>query len=488
MSLEKIQNKAIKTYNNNLLYLKEIHPRVFEKVDLFSKALEENLVSPIYDLRYEDPYFDMVNLKTNEMFYNQNSYKISKELVEEQITYDAKKQSFKTFYEDRYPNEFASKALISNVLLDSRDGNAPFVNLIQKNKPKDEEYINIPKYIIFGIGLGIHLPLIHQKIKSNIYLIIEPNLEIFRLSLFVTDYTKIALDSKIIFSIADETSIFSELFQKFLNEAYIFNHYLKFFKLTEGFNPYIQNIQNTLISQDHLCYSYHRIFQTIYRTNKYIKEDFKILNLHELVHTKFPDKPILVLAAGPSLQKNIDFVKLNQGKFIIIAIYATMPLLEKNNIKPDIITQYDSQNRAVLNTIEKVEDISFFDNSLFIFASHVDQRLTKYLQKDHIFMFQALYELKIGFASLTSPSIGELTYALSLFMAGDNNIYLLGLDLAFSSIKETHIDGHSGSNAFNKLKDEKDSKIENYDLRKNTIVIKGNFKEEIYSTPLFIFY
>lgn len=485
MSLENIQEKAIQTYNNNLKYLQKNHPKTFEKIELFNQAIDQNLIEATYDLKYENSYFEAINLKTNQNFYNQNSEEISAILVEEQVSFDTKKNSFKAFYDERCSTRFATNALNSFVIPNAFYGKAPFLDFEKKYLPQKEEFNKIFKYIIFGVGLGIHIPLIHEKLNASVYLIIEPNLELFRLSLFVTDYSKIAQDSTLMLAIAQNEIEFRNHFQVFLNEAYVFNHYLKLFKLNEGLDLYINIIQNVLISQDHLIYSYNRIFRSMYRTNKYIQENYKILNLYSTFNSIFPEKPILLLAAGPSLQKQIKFVKKNQDKFIIIAIYATMPLLEKHGIKPDIITQYDEQDKQVLNTIEKVKDISFFEKSIFIFAAHVNKKLLKYFNKENIFMFQGLYELKKDFGTLTSPSIGDLTYALCLILAKKNNIYLLGLDLAMTNDKKTHIDEHTGSNAFKELKDENESKIQEYSLRKNTIKIKGNFQDIVFTTPVF---
>lgn len=485
MSLEDIQNKAIKTYNNNLSYLQENHKELYEKIELFNQGIDQKIINPTYDLEYKDNYFDAINLESKQFYYGTNSIKISKKFVEEQVSSETKKNSFKAFYYERYSNEFAKNALKSNVIPDFTYGNAPFVNFAQNYSPVIQEYKKIYKYLIFGVGLGIHIPLIHEKINASFYLIVEPNLEIFRLSLFVVDYSLIAKNSNLTFSVAQNEMEFRELFRKHLSNVYIFNHYIKLFKLSDNVDLYINTVQNVLISQDHLTYSYDRAFKSMYRTNTYIQQDYKILNLSKCYSTIFPEKPILLLAAGPSLQKEIEFVKQNQDKFIIIAIYATMPLLEKHHIKPDIITQYDEQNRQVLNTVEKVKDISFFDNTIFIFASHVNKKLPQYFKKENIFMFQGLYQLKKGFGRLTSPSIGELTYALALILAKNNDVYLLGLDLAMTEDKKTHIDGHTGSNAFKDLKDENESRIQEYSLRKNTIKVKGNFQDIVFTTPVF---
>ena len=43
----------------------------------------------------------------------------------------------------------------------------------------------------------------HKKLNANSYLIIEPNIEIFKLSMFMTDYTLLAKDGTMTIQIDD---------------------------------------------------------------------------------------------------------------------------------------------------------------------------------------------------------------------------------------------------------------------------------------------
>ena len=52
--------------------------------------------------------------------------------------------------------------------------------------------------------MGRHIPKIAQKVDADMYLVLERNLEIFRLSLFTVDYTILA-NKGAIFSIMDDS-------------------------------------------------------------------------------------------------------------------------------------------------------------------------------------------------------------------------------------------------------------------------------------------
>ena len=55
------------------------------------------------------------------------------------------------------------------------------------------------------------------------------------------------------------------------------------------------------------------------RSTKYVKDGYKILLFNKLKNdfNFFKNIPILYLAAGPSLDENIDWIKKNQNKFCI---------------------------------------------------------------------------------------------------------------------------------------------------------------------------
>lgn len=484
MTIEEVQNKAIHTYNQNIEYLRLNHPELHKNVELFNTAIDLQQIKTNFDLEFINGYFDIKSTQNSQFLYNQNSDQISQKLAEN-VNFDMNSNTFKCFYEYNYNDKMAKEGLESDILGPYTRGNAPIVNYINKNSPKVEVVNNIEKFIIFGVLLGMHIQHVHEKLKSKVYLIVEPNLEFFRLSLFTTNYAQIAGESKIFFSIAQNEIDFRNTFDSFYGEFFILNHYLKFMNISDSCDLYIKTIQNFLVSQAHYLYAYDRTFMSIFRTNKYISDNYKLLNIDGKKELKGFEKPILMLAAGPSLQHNIKFVRENKDKFTIVAIYATLPILERHGIVPDIITQYDEQDIQVLNTLDKLTNPSFFNDSIFIFSSHVNAKLTNTFPKEKIFFFQAMFEIKEGFGMLTSPSIGELTYAL-LLKLGAKNIYLLGLDLALDvETGASHMEGHSGSGAFSKLKSEEESSDKNYSFRKNTIKIKGNFLDEVKSVPVF---
>jgi hypothetical protein len=189
-----------------------------------------------------------------------------------------------------------------------------------------------------------------------------------------------------------------------------------------------------------------------------------------------------MLAAGPSLKNNIDFIRVNRDKFIIVSIYSLLPFLEENDIVPDIVAQYDEADEVVMETIKRINNLDFFEKTIFLFASHLDSKLMYTFVKSNIYVFQGLFEAKKDFSTLTSPSIGEITYAL-INILGFRNLYLLGLDMALDpKTNQTHYEKNYTGN-FNVNNSEV---LENsFSFRNSFIKIRGNFIDEINTLPLF---
>ncbi|XPV52514.1 MAG: 6-hydroxymethylpterin diphosphokinase MptE-like protein [Halarcobacter ebronensis] len=116
-------------------------------------------------------------------------------------------------------------------------------------------------------------------------------------------------------------------------------------------------------------YSYERELKSIVRTYNYSQKHFNFMDIHKNQKLDiFRKNKVLILAAGPSVKKNLDFIKENKDKFIIVAVYNIIPLLTDNDIIPDIITQYDEDSKdKILNSLNRVKDITLLDNSLFFF-------------------------------------------------------------------------------------------------------------------------
>jgi len=143
----------------------------------------------------------------------------------------------------------------------------------------------------------------------------------------------------------------------------------------------------------------------------------------------FENIPILYIAAGPSLDENIEWIKKYQDKFFIVTIGAAYKKLLLNEIKIDVITTLDED--IMIGDIQFDEQsVAKISPNTIIFASistH-EEVLKKFIQ-NNLFLYEntvAIYKNNIKFEGF---SIGEITLDILLKMNA-KKIYLIGLDLA----------------------------------------------------------
>jgi len=477
--MESIQTVAIQTYQKNLEYFSKHHPSIMQKLADFDNAVESKTVSIKYDLEYVKNYFDVKELKSNHYLYTKDSNSISKEL---QMLINYKKSSYSFEGYPLYYNQENNQEN-SNDKVEGRDGLFKIMTYYIDNSKSSDEMKSIEKFIFIGTGLGLHLPLIDEKINAQEYLIIEDDLELFKLSLFVTPYFTLGENKTLHFSIADNENSFVPKIKSFLENSFFNNRYLKYSYFPAHSDVKIKQIQNALTSQSFVTFPYNISLKKFLKPLDFINSGYHIVNLQtHLKDSAFSTKPVLLLGAGPSLEKNIDWLKENHQKFIIIAVSATLNFLYENNITPDIVTHLDGFSVSV-DHYKNFPAQEFLKNALFLFGPFTPSALRDIFNKKHIFYYEeSTYYFK-GFNSIGSYCVGSASLLHALIL-DSHELYVLGLDLALN--QETG-DTHSSSHIFAAKNDlnEKDTLKSTMSLRSNIFSVKGNFRPLVLTTSLF---
>ena len=485
MDTTSIEEQAQNTYKNNMLYFQVEHQGLYQQLIAFENALQNQYYTPKYSLEYKDEgYFDVLELESGKWLYNMDSHTHA-QMAQEAIDFSKKDNLFETFRDLAFTDETLEKFVQMDPLESAISTIAPIVHYTNQFANKDTTMKKIYKFIFMGVGLGLHLTEIHKKINSYVYFIIEDDLELFYLSLFVTDY-KMLTDNgaTLIFSVFDDIDFFRYKTQAFLKKMLVYNHYLKYFHLLSHSTEKLKIIHSIIISQEYLKFPHSAVMQIFLRPLEYIKEKYKFINMKVLSEKAIlKEKPVLLLAAGPSLQDKIKWVEKHQNSFTIIAVSATMKLLEQHNIRPDIIIHVDGF-KASMKHLENIHDINFFKNSIALFASFTYPEFTKAFNKENTYIFQVATTIKKGYDQLTASNVGIMGYALAIKFRAQT-LYTLGLDMALDAeTGKTHVSGHVHDKELNinhVLELE-----ENIDYHNSVLSTKGNFIDEVPTTPNFL--
>lgn len=484
-SMTPVEQKALETYHKNLEYFKNNHSELFKKLSVLDMAITSGQYNENYALEYkEGEYFDVQDLSTGEWFYGENSNDYTQRILN--ITSLHRSGGvFEGLRRVPMSQDYANLINTSNVSFHNHMwalSKLSFLNQIYSPK-ETSEMLSVKKVIILGVGLGLHIEAVFKKLKNQVCFIAENNIELFRLSLFVTPYYSILKDIRAHFSIAETDELEKINFITFLESAYNYNLYIKHIPFYKEYESSLKKYQNYVISQNHILYPYNAYLIRYTTSPQYIFLEKPILNISKNYENNiFSKKPILFIGSGPSSSIYIDWIKENYKNFVVICPLSTCRLLHKHNIKPDIIVHIDPQEENSLKLLDGISD-DFFNKSTFLFSTNINKKIVEKLSQHDMYFIQQATDTKVGFGSFTSPTVGEYTYAISVIL-GAKKLFLIGLDLA---LNQTTLSTHNESHAFEKKLTINPNENSEASLSPDhsLIHVKGNFQEQVFTTPKF---
>ncbi len=490
---EQLQNALITTFLANLTFLNEYDNSLYQRVDSLSQMINNGMYKENYFLEFiqKDGDFDIYDKKNDKYVYNKKPKKYNTKAVSS-VDFTSKgsfsildRQIFNgnyytsVFEEVEYfcDFEYSQKLLLNDL--------SKYVKALNNNigDYSFKKYKYIDKFIFIGTLLGRHIPLILEKTKAKDFFVCEENLEIFRLSLFVVDYSNLARDGNtVVFSIMDDKYIFNEQVEKFLTHKAYENYNIKFYTTDYNVQEYFNNIMSSILAHKSTSFNYHMMLENMWknvtdRINKYNVLQFK----QEVKDTKFINLPIIFIGAGPSLSDNIQWLKENKDKFIIVSIAAANKVLRANGIVPDIVTTLDPQYKVLKQKQFDKSNIEFIKDSFFIASINTDQRILREFNKENTFLYEMNKPLHSTNLCYKGFSVGEISASILLGLKF-KSIYLLGLDFAINQkTGESHASGYA-----NKSYDVKsETQNSSFSFDEELIEIKGNLKEKVFTNRLF---
>jgi hypothetical protein len=352
-------------------------------------------------------------------------------------------------------------------ILTSRDNNK-YMKIIVKDKtfninskyrPKDEAFRwiqaldmkNNSKIILFGLGLGYRPKYIFKKMtRDNFLLVIEPSIDIFIGIIKNVDLTNI-LSSDNVRLLVDENELVIKKSIKKLTGWYnikqvvvsFIPNYNNIFK--KEFDKYMnflrEEIEDGLIEYN----TGQKLTKTWF--NNFVSNIPHMLRSCEAqdLNNKFYNKPVIIVSAGPSLNKNVRMLKEARGKAVIICVGTALKVLLKEGIYPDIIATLDGsiKNHYHFENLDykKIPLLYFPIAYPEILNNHEGVKILTisslpYLGETLFNLLKDIKYLKAG------GSIAHLAFSFAREI-GANPIVFVGQDLAYGEKMQTHAKGTS---------------------------------------------
>ena len=453
--LEALYDTVAQLYFKNIQFLTKHYPALLQKIKAFESLKREN-----YFLEFIDNHFELVD-SNGKHYYRCNPF------------FDAlhrcknidQKPSFNLLKTSEI-----KKAVCYRNSINAFEYINEYLQLSQEQKSNGFE-----KFVFLGTLLGVHLNDLANVLHSNVYLILEQNIEIFRLSLFLTDYEALNCGATLFFCINEDENSLNDSIKQFLKYKTVYNHRIGFEVSHENSLGLIDAVTKACIDYDPYNYPFSEYLISLKRAFFYKQHSlFGILNCkksHQVLNA-----PILFLGAGPSLASNIEWVYLHQDAFIIVCAAACLRRLELLDIVPDIILSVDGQYKQVIRQFDVNE--KYYHHSLIIASTKTDLDVAQKFNPQNSFYMPDNLEVFENTGYFTGVTVGDVGLDF-LLRFGAKEIYMLGFDASVSKTGKTHDGIYKNST----IALQESKVLQNSGLKTKTdlIKVKGNFEDEVHT-------
>lgn len=312
------------------------------------------------------------------------------------------------------------------------------MKMMFKNIENDVETI-----ILFGIGNGYALEYISRNYKElKSLIVIEPSLEIFKRSVSLYDFQNLFNNSwkhevNITFITNRNENFISELtIQQGVRgrKLAIANHVY----IASVFLDYYENVNLSLSKQLKITLGSFATVNSqwkIWLINSIRNLRQKNITPIEEICKIFKDKTVVIVSAGPSLNKNIDLINKIKDKAIIMAVGTAIKVLDSHGIVPHFRVAIDAYpaEKKVIEDIDTKKTSLMFSNQLYfeILPEYRGNEIRYILDTD--FLGKYIYRKSgmdyIEFKNGPSVANGALGLVCEL---GCKRVIFMGQDLSYT--------------------------------------------------------
>ncbi len=374
-----------------------------------------------------------------------------------------------------------------NTTIELTDNHGKFKLSTTPNKTKA-----IGNAIILGSGLGYAIGLLYSKVEVANLLIVEPDPDLFYASLHTFDWAPLLqfvkdedLGFKLI--VGQDPDNFLKILGEFFDRhgrflsgqlwPYVGRSGEDIKKCAECIKLDFKRMHANMGFFDDTMFGCSHALQSALAGKHFVKRQASL-------PPKMRRYPLFVIGNGPSLDKDMAFLRKNQDKAIIIACGTALDTLYHAGIKPDFYAATE-RTPEIAETIEAIPDKDFINSLTLIAGDVIHPKTTACFKRTAIFgranepfywIWQTHVEKdkRIREIDIMNPLVGNLGVA-SIFGFGFNESYLFGLDCG----KKIDADMHSKYSTIYNERGLGDSEV--YKIN-DKYHLKGNFGGTIQST------
>ncbi len=335
--------------------------------------------------------------------------------------------------------------------------------------------------LMMGIGNFFYLKELAEQMEKNLTIVIyEPSLEIFLKFLEMVDIQKWMEKHLIVFWVNGLEGMESKNLGGMLEQVlrYELLDHVKYFVLPNyeilfpeeaiAFVKTCRDVALKALSRYETNILFAGVMvKNLFSNARYLCDGYKTTQLVEVIPK---DIPGIVVAAGPSLNKNIKELKRAKGKAFICAVDTAIKPLIREGIIPDMFAVVDGLKPVELVKKEEAQQIPLLTTlnaSPEVLDYHTGMKL--FFNEGYQFA-EEIFKRSGHMPGDVSSGGSVATHIFSfLWKIGIETIILVGQDLAYTNNK-AYADG-----TFHDKMDEEDTS--------DFIMVEGNFEEKVPTKP-----
>lgn len=316
--------------------------------------------------------------------------------------------------------------------------------------------------VVFGMGLAYHVDaLLEQRPRCRL-IVIEPRPDVFYAALALRDQQRLLSHPDLELIVTDDPVVaahrlLSERLKVLSSDSPIFA-----WPAAARYAPdFWKTLESELLSLVRM--SRGDLATAAKFQRRWIENFFQNISLAATdpgissLRRRFAGRPTVIVAAGPSLEKNIHLLSAAKGKAVLIAAGSAINPMLQNGIEPELLVSYDpgKGNYRHFQRLRTPNIPLVYVPTIFprILNEYLGPRFTAAMNAFPFvdWVFQVLGEEKGTLAS--GPSVANVAWHLAVIL-GSNPIILVGQDLAYTDGK-THAAGVANARAIDLLSPDK---------------------------------
>jgi hypothetical protein len=487
-----VQLNASKLFKKNIDYFVGADSSTYNEYKDYTPTNYQLLID-------QNNQFNIINLKTKKLVYNKDP----KIIAEEQVTKYAKDPHI--LYNKIVKSPSFSKKWIHNKILHSSIDKFEALDL-EKNRPSLDK---IGFMVALGCGLGYQLTELVNLFDIQHLFIYDSEKDFFYASLYTTDWSNLCdhftkKNGTIVLQIGNAPqNAVSDIINYRVSIG--FHNMINFHFFTHFLN------ENNIDFNKLLCSQFQFIGSSIgFSDDERISLAHTVYNLNKkhplLIESKeeIPNlPPVIMIANGPSLDTQIEFIKQNANKAILVSCGTALGTLYNLGIKPDIHVEME---RCLITSkvVERSTDLDYTKSITLLCLNTVSPETIKKFKNAFIaskasdlgneIILNEVKGQRITTLANCNPTVSNTGLAF-ICALGFTEVYLTGTDFGMIK-KEKHHAKNSSYKQNEELLTENDVSNDTKEVKKTKAFItydnvneinnkiKGNFFKEVYTTSL----